>query len=173
MELRVVVWIREFLVGHTQRVRVGGQLPEEVSVTSGVPQGSILGPLLFLAYINDIWRNTWSAIRLFTDGCVIFRETVNNNDVERLQIDLGRLREWAVENGMKINPGKSKAVSFTRAQVNDLLNYSLLDQVIQEASSCKLLLLLLVFSPWAGLGRDHSSVRRLVWLWYAASWAGS
>ena len=57
MDSRVVVWIREFLLGRTQRVRVGGQLSEEVRVTSGVPQGSILGPLLFLAYVNDIWRN--------------------------------------------------------------------------------------------------------------------
>jgi hypothetical protein len=78
-------------VGRTWRVRVGGQLSEEA--TSGVPQGSILGPLLFLAYINDIWRNTGPAIRLFADGCVIYRETMNNNDVERLQIDLGRLGE--------------------------------------------------------------------------------
>ena len=42
-----------------------------------------------------------------------------------------------------------------------------------QPSKSKLLLLLLVFSPWAGLGRDQSSVRRLVWLWYAASWASS
>ena len=64
---------------------------------------------------------------------------MNNNDVERLQTYLGRLGEWAVENGMKLNPSKSKAVSFTTAQVNDPLNYSLLNQVIQEASSCKYL----------------------------------
>jgi hypothetical protein len=51
---------------------VGGQLLEEVRVTSEVPQGSVLAPLLFLAYVNDIWRNTELSIRLFEDGCVIY-----------------------------------------------------------------------------------------------------
>ena len=64
---RVIVWIREFLIGRSQRVRVGGKLSDEVGVTSGVPQGSVLGPLLFLAYVNDIWRNIDSQIRLFAD----------------------------------------------------------------------------------------------------------
>ena len=62
VDSRVVVWIREFLLGRTQRVRVGGHLSEEVRVTSGVPQGSVLGPLLFLAYVNDISRNIESTL---------------------------------------------------------------------------------------------------------------
>ena len=74
MDSRVVVWVREFLVGRTQRVRVRGQLSKEVEVTSGVPQGSVLGPLLFLVYVNGIWRNIDSNIRLSADDCIIFRK---------------------------------------------------------------------------------------------------
>jgi len=116
---------------------VGGQLSEEVRVTSGVPQGSVLGPLLFLAYVNDIWRNTESTIRLFADDCVINRKIINNAEMEKLQKDLDRLGEWVVENAMKINPSKSQAIRFTRARVKDPLNYSLLGTFIPEANSCK------------------------------------
>jgi len=87
VDSRVVVWIKEFLLGRTQRVRVGGHLSEEVRVTSGVPQGSVLGPLLFLAYVNDIWRNIESTIRLFADDCVIYRKIINKEDIEKLQKD--------------------------------------------------------------------------------------
>ena len=71
VDWRVVIWVKEFLLGRSQRVRVNGQLSEEVRVTSGVPQGSLLGPILFLAYINDIWGNIESNIRLFADDCII------------------------------------------------------------------------------------------------------
>ena len=71
--------------------------------------------------------------------CKIYLEIINNNDVKNLQINLSTLGEWAVENRTKMNPGKSKAISFTRTRVRDPLNYSLLDQVIPEANSCKYL----------------------------------
>ena len=69
VDSRVVAWVREFLLCRTQRVRVGGQVSGEVRVTSDVPQGGVLG--LFLAYVNGIWRNIESTIRLFTDDCNI------------------------------------------------------------------------------------------------------
>jgi hypothetical protein len=70
----VVIWIRAFLLGRTQRVNVGGHLSEEVRVTSGVPRRSVLGPLLFLAYVNDIWINIDSTISLFANDCIIYKE---------------------------------------------------------------------------------------------------
>jgi hypothetical protein len=80
VDSRVVVWIREFLLGRTQGVRVGGYLSEEVRVTSGVPQGSFLGPLLLLTHMNDITMNIESTIRLFADDCVIYRKILNKKD---------------------------------------------------------------------------------------------
>jgi hypothetical protein len=82
VDSRAAVWMREFLLGRTHGVRVGGKLSEEVRVTSSVPQGSVLVPLLFLAYVNDIWRNIESTIRRFANYCVIYRKITNNEDVE-------------------------------------------------------------------------------------------
>ena len=91
-----------------QRVRAGRQLSEEVRVTSGVLQISKLGPLLFPAYVNDIGRNIKSTIKLFADDCVIYRKILNNEDMEELQKDVDRLREWVGKNVMKINPSNSR-----------------------------------------------------------------
>jgi hypothetical protein len=134
VDCRVVIWIREFLLGHTQRVRVEGQLSEEVRVTSGVPQGSVLDPLLFLAYVKDIWRNVESTIRLFADDCVIYRKIINNEDMDKLHKVLDTLGEWAVKNAMKITPSKIKTIRLTRAKVKVSLNYSLMDTLINTGS---------------------------------------
>ena len=70
---RVVAWVREFLLDRTQRVKVGGQLSVQATVTSGVPQGNVSGPLLFLACVNDILRNTESTITIFADDFAIYK----------------------------------------------------------------------------------------------------
>jgi hypothetical protein len=95
VDLRVVKWIRNFLQDRSQRVRVDGHLSEDVEVNSGVPQGSVLGPLLFLAYVNDIWRNIESSLRLFADDCIIYRRINNGNDIDKLQMDLSKLGDGA------------------------------------------------------------------------------
>ena len=82
VDSRVDICVSEFLVGHTQRVRIGGQLSKEVKVKSGVPQGSVLSPLLFLVYVNDTWRNADPSIRLFADNCIMYRKITNKKDIE-------------------------------------------------------------------------------------------
>jgi hypothetical protein len=76
VDSKVVKWVRELLLGRTHTVRIGGQLSEEVRVTSGVPQQGLLDALLFLAYeyVNDIWRNILSTVRLSADDCVIYKK---------------------------------------------------------------------------------------------------
>jgi len=66
VDSKVDVWVKEILLGRSPRVRLGGQLCEEVRVM----QGSVLGPLLFLAYVNDTWRSLESTIKLFANDCI-------------------------------------------------------------------------------------------------------
>jgi hypothetical protein len=63
-----------------------GDLCEEVRVTSGVQQRSVLGPLLFLAYVNDTWRNNESNVLLFADDCIIYRRIYDNRDVDNYRL---------------------------------------------------------------------------------------
>ena len=144
VDARVAVWVREFFVGCIQKVGVGEQPSKEVKLISGVPQGSVLGPLIFVVYVNNIWRNIDWSTRIFADDCIIYRYITNKNDVEKLQKVLDTLGELAVENGMKINPGKSTAIRFTRARVKNPLSYSPGDQKIPEASSYKYLRIILL-----------------------------
>jgi hypothetical protein len=61
-----------------------------------VQQGSVLISFLFLASVNDTWRNTASSIRLSADDCIIYRKIVDNSDITMLQRDLNSLREWSL-----------------------------------------------------------------------------
>ena len=78
VDSRVVVWVRVFLLGHSQKFIVGVQLSEEVRVMSGIPHD----PHLLLVYVNDIWRNIDSTIRLFADDCIICRKIMHGRDIK-------------------------------------------------------------------------------------------
>ena len=88
-------WIESFLSGREQRVVIEDHSSKWSHVTSGVPQGSILGPLLFLIYINDIGDNLTSPTRLFADDCVLYREITNPSDHITLQQDLDLVLRWS------------------------------------------------------------------------------
>jgi retron-type reverse transcriptase len=73
LDPKVVHWIDMFLSNRTQAVQVGSVLSRKISVTSGVPQGTVLGPALFIGFINDIAKSTDCQIRLFADDCIVYQ----------------------------------------------------------------------------------------------------
>ena len=92
---RIAIWLSEFLQGRLQRVVLNQATSDWTSVTSGVPQGSVLGPLLFLLYVNDIPDLVQSNLKMFADDIKIYRAIYSISDSLLLQQDLDRLSEWA------------------------------------------------------------------------------
>ena len=111
-------WIGSFLNNRQQQVVVDGETSSQAPVTSGVPQGSVLGPALFLVYINDITDNINSKIRLFADDCLIYREVKSVEDHQGLQEDLDNLHSWSNTWQMAFNVSKCFTMSVTNARKN-------------------------------------------------------
>ena len=118
LDTNVVGWIKSFLSQKTQSVVVDGHTSATAPVLSGVPQGTVLGSLLFLIFINDIAANVNSSIRLFVDDCLVYRETQKKEDCELLQKDLDVLVAWSKTWGMAFNVKKCNVVSITNAKKN-------------------------------------------------------
>ena len=85
-------WIQSFLIGRTQTIVLDGESSEEVKVTSGVPQGSVLGTFLFLLNINDLPENIQSQVRLFADDTAVYLTVTNMQGNQVLQSDLESLQ---------------------------------------------------------------------------------
>jgi hypothetical protein len=83
----ILNWIKAFLSDRTQTVVINGTSSTSVPVTSGVPQGTVLGPILFLTYINDLPEYlTYSKLRLFADDSIIYREIKSHQDCQKHMI---------------------------------------------------------------------------------------
>ena len=108
-------WIQSFLEGRTQRVVVDGETSGPASVKSGVPQGSVLGPLLFLIFINDLAEHTTSTVRLFADDCVMYKSVKSVRDCQELQQDLIQLQAWQERWQLRFNPRKCNIMRATHA----------------------------------------------------------
>ena len=109
---RVLTWIEKWLADRKQRVGINGSLSEWQAVTSGVPQGSVLGPQLFTIYINDLDEGIQSNISKFADDTKLGGSVNCEEDAMRMQGDLDRLGEWADAWQMKFNADKCEVIHF-------------------------------------------------------------
>ena len=128
-------WITSFLSNHKQRVSVNGALSDITYVTSGVPQGSVLGPILFLLYINDINENVQSSIRLFADDSIIYRKINSNIDHQILQTDLAELEKWSDKWQMQFNFSKCVHLPITNKTKPSSHQYSLFGHPLSKVAS--------------------------------------
>lgn len=132
-------WIKDFLAKRTQQVNLEGQSSTRADVISGVPQGTVMGPLLFLTYINDLPEHTSSDARLFADDCLLYRKINSRADAEQLQKDLKSLEKWEREWQMEFHPQKCTVIHVSRKQRPITNNYLLHGHTLESVSSGKYL----------------------------------
>ena len=120
---QILDWILLWLTNRMQRVTVDGAASKWVRVKSGVPQGTVLGPLLFLTFINDIGTDISSTLRLFADDCLLYHVIDSARDVELLQHDLNLITEWCKRWFMKLNLDKCVTLQCYRTLSPVLSNY--------------------------------------------------
>ena len=116
-------WIEQWLTDRRQRVVVDGEVSNWKSVLSGVPQGSVLGPILFLIYINDLDESITSNVLKFADDTKLFRKVNTDGDKQHLQNDLDRLVKWSEKWQMLFNFGKCKCLHTGHGNLN--VNYKM------------------------------------------------
>ena len=114
-------WLEDFLACRRQRVTIGEASSKWSDVLSGVPQGSVLGPLLFVIYINDLPDKIENVTKLFADDSKIISVIKGKLEVEKLQKDLDEVDYWCQTWGMKLNVEKMQGNAFWEIKSEDKL----------------------------------------------------
>lgn len=121
----VTTWIHSYLTTRLAFVKVHGYSSKRFGIPSGVPQGSHLGPLLFILFINDLAALISSEKLLYADDLKIFRNILSHLDCCALQRDLDTLLRWCQINRMDVNVTKCNVIAFTRSRTPILSDYSI------------------------------------------------
>jgi hypothetical protein len=134
-------WIQDFLIGREQTVIINGSKSSSITVNSGVPQGTVLGPLLFLIYINDLPNciNTGTKVRLFADDCIIYRTIKTEKDSEMLQKDLEELQKWESNWSMSFHPEKCQLLRVSKKKKQIITNYFIHGKNLSQTNNAKYL----------------------------------
>jgi hypothetical protein len=133
-------WIQSFLNGRKQRVCLEGTASEWTNVLSGVPQGSVLGPTLFVLFVNTLPDVvTHSQIYLFADDAKVFKTITRDNDRTQLQQDLDAMLLWTHKSLLQFNPDKCTKMTIRREKPTDPLNtpreYQIADTTLKNSTA--------------------------------------
>jgi hypothetical protein len=139
IDLNIVHWIQNFLSQRKQFVTVDDAYSSMCEVKSGVPQGSVVSPVLFLLFVDDLVENLESVARLFADDCVLYREITCQEDHAVLQRDLVKISEWCTKNRMSLNVSKTKHLMITSKHQNQQYAYSINGTQVESCTSYKYL----------------------------------
>ena len=117
---RLLKFLQDYLKNRRQNVVLNNIKSETLEVHSGVPQGSKLGPLLFVLFIDDIYQciDSNTNIALYADDTKIWKQIVSEADCDSLQRDIDALNNWCIDNKMKLNPEKCKALTITTNDIS-------------------------------------------------------
>ena len=129
-------WLKDFLIGRRQCVKVNFSSSAYVDVISGIPQGTILGPLLFLLFVNEVpslCRN--SSIKLYADDLKMYRRIDSTLDGPALQEDLDRILHFFTSWQLRVNPSKTETLHIGAG--NPKIPYVVNGTIIVEAQNCK------------------------------------
>ena len=132
-------WVQDFLSGRTQQVVLEGSCSDTTPVTSGVPQGSVLGPLLFLAFINDLPSRVKSRTGMFADDCLLYRTIKGQADAHALQKDLDSLQDWEKEWQMEFNADKCEVIRITSKKNPIIYSYRIHQTALRTTNQAKYL----------------------------------
>ena len=132
-------WIYSFLHDRKQLVLLEGVKSSTATVDSGVPQGTVLGPLLFLVYINDLPENLHSSAKLFADDCLLYREVNTTSDTNKLQEDLDMLQKWESKWQMAFNADKCFVIRAGTKRKTIKQDYTIHNHILEVVEESKYL----------------------------------
>ena len=136
---QIITWIGAFLAGRSQSVVLDGENSDSCPVQSGVPNSSVLGPCLFLLYINDMPDTIHSNIRLFTNDTIMYMTVSKESDCQALQRDLSKLEQWENERLMSFNPDKCEVIRLIKKRKPATFEYKLHGKILKSVTSANYL----------------------------------